>query len=150
MVVPEPLRTAMRYTLVAQRFAPAPAKFTVRGVGPERGLAVRIVHTGATETGGVVVTLDIQDAGDMFPFTVQRGANVPAEEYVQVPFAELMICPFPQSIETVVALVVLQVTTDERGYVPVVGETEIALQAGVADTGHCVARLALHEATLLA
>ncbi len=44
--------------------------------------------------------------------------------------AELIVCPLPQSIDTLVALVVLQETTELSGVVPVVGETEIELQEG--------------------
>lgn len=52
-------------------------------------------------------------------------------EYVHTPLEALIVCPFPQEIETVVASVVLHVTFDVREDTQTLGLTLIELQAGL-------------------
>lgn len=50
----------------------------------------------------------------------------------------MIVSPFPQAIETLVALVVLHVTDDERGVTPLIGVTVIELQEGVITGITCI------------
>lgn len=85
------------------------------------------------EVGGgllVVVTLPLHEEFVIVPFTVHFGTNVLTVVYVHIAVDVLNVCPFPQSIATVVAFVTLHDTLEVRGIFPLIGFTEIELHAG--------------------